>query len=261
MKSFLAVPLILATFICSGLLTKKVDASSGGSLPTDQAVVTITFDDGPRSIYDYGLPKLKKYSIPATIYLSTAYIGVPDEDWYLNWNQVKALNDSSWEIASHGYTHPDLTLLDDNAIKNELTTSKSILSGKGYNAVSFAPPYGEYDNRVLNLIKQEFQSNRRAWDDNPSNEGFNDLHSYDRYNISAKELKKNTTVSNVKNLINKVVKQKKWLVFFLHGVAKRNSTADEYSASNLEQIAKYLSQQQAAGKLQVQTVKGFLSSH
>lgn len=227
--------------------------------PTDRAVVTISFDDGPQSIYTNGLPKLKKYNIPATLYLSTAYIG--QESWYLNWNQVKHINNSGWEIASHGYTHPNLTLLDDEGINHELDESKAILALNGYNAVSFATPYGEYDERALSLIKQRYQSNRRAWDDDPSSEGFNDLNSYDKYNISAREISKNTTVSKVKKLINKAVKEKKWLVFFLHNVTNKKPNDYEYKASNLEQIARYLSQQRSKGLLQVQTTKDFLASH
>lgn len=252
--SLISVAMFLG--ILTFILTNNVNAQT---LSTDKAVVTISFDDGPKSIYTAGLPKLKKYNIPATIYLSTAFIG--QDSWYMNWNQVKSLSNNGWEIASHGYTHPDFTTLDDVAIENELEKSKAILLLNGYNAVSFATPYGEYNDRVLSSIKQKFQSNRRAWDDDSANEGFNDLHSFDKYNISAKELTKNTTVSKAKKLIDKAVKNKKWLVFFLHSVSNKNPKSYEYSASNLSQIASYLSQQQNKGKLQVQTIDGFLSSH
>lgn len=227
---------------------------------TEKPVVTITFDDGSASIYNLGLPRLAKYKIPATIYLSTAYIGTED-DWYMSWESVKGLNNNGWEIASHGYHHYDLMGLDNDTINSELDQSKLLLATRGYNGVSFATPYGEYDNRVLDLIKQEFQSNRRAWDEIAGNEGFNDLRGYDKYNISAKSVHNNVSVSKVESLIDKAVKQKKWLVLLFHEIVSKNPQTYQYKASNLDSIMSYISQQQKRGKLRVQTMQGFLASH
>ena len=48
-------------------------------LPSSTAV--ITFDDGWLDNYEYALPILKEYNLPATIFLATAYIGNKEYFW------------------------------------------------------------------------------------------------------------------------------------------------------------------------------------
>lgn len=52
------------------------------------ADVVITFDDGYRDNYLYALPILKKYNVPATIFVSTANVLNQKEMW---WDQIAAL--------------------------------------------------------------------------------------------------------------------------------------------------------------------------
>ena len=60
--------------------------------PTD--LIVITFDDGYRNNYRYAAPILKKYDVPATIFLTTDYIGDNRLLWYdeLSWILYKAVN-------------------------------------------------------------------------------------------------------------------------------------------------------------------------
>ncbi len=52
----------------------------GGSLP--EKAVAITFDDGYNDNFRYAYPVLKKYNIPATIFLSTGYINTDNLFWW-----------------------------------------------------------------------------------------------------------------------------------------------------------------------------------
>jgi peptidoglycan/xylan/chitin deacetylase (PgdA/CDA1 family) len=58
----------------------------GKDLPTK--AVVITFDDGYRDNYVYGFPILRKYHVPATIFLSTGHIGTHNLFW---WDKVSYL--------------------------------------------------------------------------------------------------------------------------------------------------------------------------
>lgn len=56
---------------------RKLDA--GG--PPEQAVA-ITFDDGYRDLYNFAFPILRRYGVPATIYLTAAAIETGEISWY-----------------------------------------------------------------------------------------------------------------------------------------------------------------------------------
>lgn len=60
-------------------LEEMVNGIKKGRLP--QNAVAVTFDDGFGNNYTRAYPILKKYNIPATIFLSTAYIGTKELFW------------------------------------------------------------------------------------------------------------------------------------------------------------------------------------
>src|SRR5262245_7394361 len=53
-------------------LTELVERGQRGDLP-DRAVA-ITFDDGYRDNYDFAFPVLKRYGLPATVFVATGVI-------------------------------------------------------------------------------------------------------------------------------------------------------------------------------------------
>ncbi|MFH2035011.1 MAG: polysaccharide deacetylase family protein [Candidatus Zixiibacteriota bacterium] len=55
--------------------------NNGGSVPPRMAV--ITFDDGWYDNYEVAFPILKKYNLPATIFLATDFIGTDQIMWFL----------------------------------------------------------------------------------------------------------------------------------------------------------------------------------
>ena len=61
-------------------------------LPWQKKMVNISFDDGFRDIYEYAYPILKKYNIPFTIYLTTAFPEGKAEIWWIQLEQLIANN-------------------------------------------------------------------------------------------------------------------------------------------------------------------------
>ncbi len=137
---------------------------TGGPLPTKPVV--ITFDDGfEDQLHSFEL--LKKYQMKATFYIilggedSNHCIGLTRTnlacgDSYLNWSQVKQLEDSGLiEIGAHTLNHADLPILNEQKQWQEITESKKRLEDMYNITVStFAYPYGRYDQTTINLVKK-----------------------------------------------------------------------------------------------------------
>lgn len=112
-----------------------------------QKTVTITFDDGLHNNYQYAYPVLKKYNIPATIFVIISKIGQPG---YLSWKEIKEMSDSGViAMGSHTVSHKWLPEMGTEQLRSELSASKAILeekTGKPVNALCY--PIGAHDQRV-----------------------------------------------------------------------------------------------------------------
>jgi peptidoglycan/xylan/chitin deacetylase (PgdA/CDA1 family) len=67
----------------------------------------------------------------------------------LSWEEIGDLLDAGWEIGSHTRTHPHLTELDADDLRDELEGSRDDLRFRlGFDVGSIAYPYGDTDERV-----------------------------------------------------------------------------------------------------------------
>ncbi len=124
--------------------------------------VCFTFDDGFADNYELAYPILKKYNCPFTIYITTGFIeNSATADWYeekptmLNKEQLLELSkDPLCTIGSHTLTHPHLTEMDLGTQKDEILKSKQLLEQwLGKPVLHFAYPYGDYNQKLMNLVE------------------------------------------------------------------------------------------------------------
>jgi peptidoglycan/xylan/chitin deacetylase (PgdA/CDA1 family) len=129
--------------------------------------VAITFDDAYLSVLTLGKPLLDAAGFTATVYAPTAYLDSPGrplkwdgiEQWHggeheqelvpMSWDQLGELAEAGWEIGSHTRTHPHLTQVDDDALREELVRSREEVEGHLGRCATLAYPYGDHDERVV----------------------------------------------------------------------------------------------------------------
>ena len=74
-----------------------------GNIGLPEKVAIITMDDGQVGCYTDAFPVLKKYNIPATIFIVNTLVGTED---YFSWDEAKEMYDTGLvKIHCHGYKH------------------------------------------------------------------------------------------------------------------------------------------------------------
>ena len=132
-------------------------------------MLTITFDDGYIDNYEEAAPILKQFSLPATFFLTTGYIGTDVVAWWdraagvkepwMNWRQVQELHRAGFEIGAHTRTHVDLGQVSGEDAWSEINGSRQDLKEKLSASISsFAYPYG----RATQITEQNRDLIRKA---------------------------------------------------------------------------------------------------
>ena len=114
--------------------------------------IALTIDDGPNpgntGLTPQFLEVLRKYSVTATFFCIGKNVdALPDV--------VKQTAAAGHLIGNHSYTHPDLTTLSEDAVREELSkTNTAIQNATGQAPTYFRPPTGATNDRVNNVASQ-----------------------------------------------------------------------------------------------------------
>ncbi len=133
-------------------------AKAGGT----EKVVSLTFDDGFEDFFHNAYPVLREYGYPATVFIVSDRVGGENE-WdtgsvgirkrLLSWEQLSEMKDNNVSFGSHTRTHPFLSRLSDDRIREEVAGSKDAIEKQlGRTADTFCYPYGDYDSRVAEAV-------------------------------------------------------------------------------------------------------------
>jgi peptidoglycan/xylan/chitin deacetylase (PgdA/CDA1 family) len=121
----------------------------GPRLPSKPVVVS--FDDGSRGWYTQAYPILRRHGWVGTMNLALSHLNA--RDLPVRW--VRKLIAAGWELASHTFTHSDLTLLSDGDLRREVGGSRVRLRRVfGVPVNFFCYPSGRYDGRVIVAVRK-----------------------------------------------------------------------------------------------------------
>lgn len=133
---------------------------NGKAIPTKS--VAITFDDGNRDTATKAFPILKKLGIPFAVFVYPSGISVGHKSGFMDWDDVRMLQDNGVIIGCHSYGHPYLTRpsgiktaeaynewLNKECVKSKVIIESNIRTTVNY----FALPFGLSDNKVYKKVK------------------------------------------------------------------------------------------------------------
>ncbi len=131
----------------------KVVKGIKGEIDIKDRSVSITIDDAYLSVYTKAWPILKKLNLPFTLFVSTDVIDNNLSN-YMSWDQIRELVDNGVLIGSQTKSHPHLHRLSSKEILNEIEYSnKRFIKELGFKPKLFAYPYGEYDNKTIEIVQ------------------------------------------------------------------------------------------------------------
>jgi len=225
---------------------RAIDATSTPPNLFGEPLITVTFDDGWESVYTQAMPLLNKYGIPTTQYIIA---GVSHDFNYLSDFQVREILRTGHELDSHTYTHADLPTKNDKDLKHELLDSQKNMQSR-FGAKMFddlASPYGHTDDRVMALLQTIYRSHRNTDGDYSNGIGEFDVNvagNFDRYNIIGVTIRHDTTVDDLRRLVEYTIANNGWLVLTYHAVDDEES-AFAVDASLMDAQLKYLASVQS----------------
>ncbi len=127
------------------ILTGKIVYSTNSAI--------LTFDDGYEDFYTDVYPILKKYQMKATIYVIYDFIG---RRGFLTEKQIEEVIGSGLvELGAHTLDHLYLKNLSEKVEREQIVGSKKKFEERfGVPIKTFAYPYGAFDQKALDLVKE-----------------------------------------------------------------------------------------------------------
>jgi peptidoglycan/xylan/chitin deacetylase (PgdA/CDA1 family) len=123
-------------------------------------LAAITFDDALLGVYAHAFPLLRDSSVPATIFVVTAHLGVEPPWWpgvsrTMTADELSEVAAAGIRLESHSRSHRSLLSLDDDELHEEVAGSRADLAqliGEPPDLIAY--PSGHHDGRVREVVQR-----------------------------------------------------------------------------------------------------------
>ncbi|MBE2906263.1 polysaccharide deacetylase family protein [Anoxybacillus flavithermus] len=142
--------LLLSLVLVAATPVQRIHDDIVWHVPVNEKMVAITFDDGPDMLYTPDiLAILKQYDAKATFFV----VGFRAEKYP---DIIKRQIEEGHEIANHTYEHRDFRGQSKETIVEEIQKTEEVLYNiTGKRPTLFRPPLGYYNQRILNIAKEQ----------------------------------------------------------------------------------------------------------
>lgn len=219
-------------------------------------VLTITFDDASRTQHEIGLEIARAFDMSGTIFVAS---GIADEaarnpgGWGMDWRAVRDFRDAGWEIGAHSDSHPKMTELTDERLVIETEVPHDeIAAHVGIAPVSFASPFGDFDDRTLEEITRRYAYHLMAWG---GNEGRNPWPGADPHRIGRMNVDKDVPAAGICAEIGDAAAKGTWLVLMFHGFRAEDPQPYETTPDAFREILTCAAARREEGRLRIMTVQ------
>lgn len=148
-SALISISALLLLCVCTGVFAE-----------TSESLVAIAFDDAHQS-FPFAVEQMRQRGLVGTVYVPTGLVG--KYDFHTTWDALEKARDGGWEIGNHSANHPDMKKISPESVADEMDRSTHDLEAHGMHATSFAPPFGEFNDEILEIVKKRFSMNRMAW--------------------------------------------------------------------------------------------------
>lgn len=150
----------IAILFCMSMYISETDSIAVGTSPssrqlpiycveTDEKVVALSFDaawgnEDTQTILD----TLKKENVKVTFFMTGGWVdSFPDD--------VKAIAEAGHDLGNHSNNHKHMPELSEEQCQSEIMeVHKKVKELTGKDMILFRPPYGDYDNKVINIARE-----------------------------------------------------------------------------------------------------------
>ena len=241
MKTSLKLTILLLFFVAAC----NSPADTKETITFKNTVVSLTFDDGDADNYAVR-SMLKDNNLRATFYIVS---GFTNTNGYMTDDQVRDLYNDGNEIGGHTLNHVNLPDFRGADLDREVCDDRSNLLAYGFDVVSFAYPYGHFDDVSRQAVINCGYSNARGVSGGPDT-----IPPLDAHDLKAMPyIVADTRLPKMIRYVTEVENDGGgWVIFVFHHVC---DGCDQYAIKldTFSEFANWLGEQQSNG-LVVKTV-------
>jgi peptidoglycan/xylan/chitin deacetylase (PgdA/CDA1 family) len=210
-------------------------------------VVSLTFDDGNADNFNIG-PLLRANGLHATFYIPSGLVG---DAGYMTWDQLQVLQGDGNEIGGHTLDHRKIEGLAPDALRHQVCDDRATLTAHGFRAVSFAYPFGNYDQDARQMVADCGYADARTIHGGPEVIPPSDPYAL----LGFPYVVDDTDLAKLKRYVSGTTNEGGgWVILIFHHVCE---SCDYFSVKPeiMNDFVPWLARQQSKGHLRVMTVE------